>query len=152
MDTPLAKLYLNNALGKDTVELGDNNPWKLTTGDKVQLVCGDFSQFARVSAVPGVTPGDADHVSSSKWTGNLGVHASLQKVSAWTFTVSVFRGSVKLRLGLFCAIIAIGTAYINAALTKDGAFQYHLGTGRWILFGLTAASTLVAWAKDIWSQ
>jgi hypothetical protein len=152
MDTPLAKLYRNNDLGKDTVELGDNNPWKLTKGDRVQLVCGDFSQFARVSVVAGVAPQDADHVSSSRWTGDQGAHASLQEISAWTFTASVLRSSMKLRVGFICAIVAIGSAYVNAALTKDGAFQFHLGAGRWLLFGLTAAATLGAWAKDIWSQ
>jgi len=124
----------------------------MAEGDKVKLVCGNFSQFARVSLAAGVADKDAAHVLSSKWKGDLGIHGSIEKISPWTFTESVFRASVKLRLGLFCAIIAIGTAYINAALTKEGSFQYHLGTGRWILFGLTAASTLVAWAKDIWSQ
>jgi hypothetical protein len=147
----LPKFYKKESLSKDVIELGEDNPWKLTEGGRVRLVCGEFSQLARVSLTPPGEPKDADHVESSKWKGNDGVHGTLQKVSAWTFTVSVFRASVKLRLGLFCAIIAIVTAYINAALTKDGMLQYHLGSLRWILFALTAASTLVAWAKDIWS-
>ncbi|MGH9598017.1 MAG: hypothetical protein ACRD3K_14580 [Edaphobacter sp.] len=101
------------------VELPENNPWKLAEGDRVRLVCGEFSQIARVSVAVKVDDEAADHILSSKWKGNLGVHGTLQKVSSLTFTVSVFRASVKLRLGLFCAIVAIITAYITAALTKD---------------------------------
>ena len=152
MDAPLPELYRNETLSKDTIELAEKNPWQLVEGDTVKLVCGNFTQFARVSLLAGVEQRDIGHVLSSKWKGNLGIHGSLQKISTLEFTRSLFRSSVKLRLGLFSAFIAIGTAYINAALTKDGAFQYHLGMGRWILFGLTAAATFVAWAKDIWSQ
>src|SRR6478672_13266822 len=118
MDTVLAELYNKEALSKDVIELSENNPWKMAEGDKVKLVCGNFSQFARVSLAAGVADKDAAHVLSSKWKGDLGIHGSIEKISPWTFTESVFRASVKLRLGLFCAIIAIGTAYINAALTK----------------------------------
>src|ERR1700743_521429 len=122
MDTTLPKLYRNPDLSKDAVELGENNPWKLAEGDKVQLICGDFSQFARVSLAAGVEVDDADHVQSSKWKGNPGIHGTLEKVSTWTFTASLFRASVKLRLGLFCALIAIGTDSINAALPRKGTF------------------------------
>jgi hypothetical protein len=152
MDNPLPRLYQKEALSKDLVELGEDNPWKLVEGNKVRLVCGEFSQLATVSIAAAGDAKDADHVLSSKWKGNEGIHGSLRKVSSWAFTASLLRASVKLRLGLFCAIIAIATAYINAALTKDGTVQYHLGTIRWLLFALTAASTLVAWAKDIWGQ
>lgn len=152
MDTPLPELYRNETLSKDTIELAENNPWNFVEGDRVKLVCGEFSQFARVSLLAGVEQKDIAHVLSSKWKGHLGIHGSLEKVSPWTFTRSVLRSSIKLRIGLVCAIVAIGSAYVNAALTKDGAFQFHLGTGRWLLFALTAAATLGAWAKDIWSQ
>jgi hypothetical protein len=152
MTTHLAVLYRKEELGGDAIEVGENNPWQLVEGDKVRLVCGNFSQFAKVNLVAGVAEQDSDHVLSSKWKGDLGIHGSVQKVSAWVFTKSLLKSSVKLRLGFFCALIAIGTAYLNAALSKDGAFQYHLGAGRWFLFALTAAATLVAWAKDIWSQ
>ncbi len=147
-----AKLYPDPTLSKDTIGVTENNPWKLVKGDKAKLVCNDFSQFARVRVDAAVEDKDADHVLSSTWTGVSGTQGELQKISAWTYTASLLRASVKLRLGFFAAIVAIGTAYLNAALTKEGTFQYHLGAGRWILFALTAAATLVAWAKDIWGS
>src|SRR5580698_4271063 len=148
----LPELYRNDTLSKNTNEFAEKNPWNFVEGDKVKLVCGNFTQFARVSLLAGVEQKDVAHVLSSKWKGDLGIHGSVQKVSASAFTSSLLRSSVKLRIGFICAIVAIGSAYVNAALTKDGTFQFHLGAGRWLLFAPTAAATLGAWTKDIWSQ
>ena len=149
MTTTKAAIYRNPSVKDGYVEMGDNNPRGLQQGQAIQITAGDFTQLAKVNVIAGVSPTNSHHISSIKWTGTPGTQADLEKLAAFVFTLRSVKASPKLRIGLMGVIVTIGTSYLNAAITKDGMFQPHLGFWRWIIFSVTILGILVTWLKDV---
>ncbi len=149
MKADLPVLYHKDGIPKDVVEIGEENPWGLKQGDMVRIEEGSFTQLATVVLLAGVSQEHVSHVTSSKWTGESGRHGYLQKLTLTNFILQSIKQSSKMKLGLVCAVSTIVSAFLAAALAKDGTFNPHLGGWCWVLFGVTISATLVGWIKDL---
>ena len=146
-----AEIFSSPDLAKDVVRVSQPNPWALKKRQKILLQDGNaFHQFAAVELIAGqVAAGDQNHIHSSKWTGVNGKEISLRRISAVGYMWKVAASSPKLKVGLLLTVCAIASAYFSAAITKEGDIHFQLGLWKWLLFGVTVASALGSWAKDL---
>lgn len=154
---PTCKIYLDSTLEKGQVSIPSPNDSSLKKGDYVVVkdeptgssTTPTWSLFARVT-LKEVPPGTEMDIHAANWHGDPGASVSYEKISPLRYHLHVFTSSKRAYLGLGLMLVAVGLAYLNAALQTNGAWQWSLSPGKWTIFAASGVAAVGAYVKDVW--
>ena len=150
---PSCRIYSDEKLADSQVSIPSANDAHVADGDFVVVLTGPkWSQFARVvvNDATGIPSENRNDIHTATWHGEPGCAGTYQKIRPTRYHLHVFTSSKRASVGLVLMLIAVGLAYLNAALQTTGVWQWYLSPGKWIVLAASAAAAIGAYVKDVW--